>query len=307
MHDGIANLVLRTFGAVFPHMEIWDSGSGDIILLGSDKPWDGSLERLRKTYERPLVREDLAAAGFRTPDALLARQFASQRTAFAIAGNGPLQSDGFPILEYDAPLAFYIGASAAQLMRFDERTWQSAFVSGERRTALANLSEGALRQAFGNPTINKELGQVLARRLQPTRAAEPSQLPVPVRMPCLFSPAATDIEEEFPPDASEDLKRLLHAEAMLQWTDERLLGAVQAIRDILAAQFVTQATRSVGDRPAVHFAIVAARASISERHYRIAGEILALGLRTKPDDPELAYLARILERENGVEVENVSR
>ena len=39
MHDGIVELVLRTFHSVFPHVEIWDSCSGDIILLGSFEPW----------------------------------------------------------------------------------------------------------------------------------------------------------------------------------------------------------------------------------------------------------------------------
>ena len=38
-----------------------------------------------------------------SPEALLARQLASQRTGFAIAGDGPIQSDLFPILEYSAP------------------------------------------------------------------------------------------------------------------------------------------------------------------------------------------------------------
>jgi hypothetical protein len=147
-------------------MEIWDAGSGDIILLGSNRPWDWSLEGLRKACERELVRQDLAGIGLGTPEALFARQFASQRTAFAIAGPGPIQSDGFPVLEYEAPLAFYIGANASRLMRFDERTWQSGFASPEKRAALANLDNHTLARIFANCSINPELQRTITDRLQ---------------------------------------------------------------------------------------------------------------------------------------------
>ena len=38
MHDGIVQLVFHTFATVFPHVELWDPGTGDLILLGSQKP-----------------------------------------------------------------------------------------------------------------------------------------------------------------------------------------------------------------------------------------------------------------------------
>jgi len=125
MHDGIVDLVLRTFGSVFPSMEIWDSGKGTSSgRLRST--WDNSLEHLRIAFAREPVRKDLAAIGIDSPEAFLARQFASQRTAFAIPGPGRWQSDIFPVLEYEAPLAFFIGATASGLSRFDERTCNPA-------------------------------------------------------------------------------------------------------------------------------------------------------------------------------------
>ena len=42
MHDGIVSLVLRTFNSVFPYVEIWDPGGGDIVMLGSQHPWQTS-------------------------------------------------------------------------------------------------------------------------------------------------------------------------------------------------------------------------------------------------------------------------
>jgi len=38
MHDGIVDLVLRTFQSVFSVMEIWDTNGGDIILIGWNRP-----------------------------------------------------------------------------------------------------------------------------------------------------------------------------------------------------------------------------------------------------------------------------
>ena len=64
----------------------------------------------------------------------------SQRTAFAIAGDGPIQSDQFPVLEYAAPRAFYLGIGSRALWRFDERTIQSEMALPTTRTLLSNLT-----------------------------------------------------------------------------------------------------------------------------------------------------------------------
>jgi spermidine synthase len=122
MHDGIVDLVLRTFGTVFPEVEIWDINGGDMILIGSDRRWTSSLSQWRKVYEMESVQKDLASIGLGTPEALMARQLASQRTGAAIARPGPIQSDAFPVLEYEAPVAFYVGGQASRISRFDERT-----------------------------------------------------------------------------------------------------------------------------------------------------------------------------------------
>jgi spermidine synthase len=118
MHDGIVTLVLRTFSRVFPYVELWDCGAGDVILMGSKRAWPSSLTHAETTFEREGAREDLARIGIHSPRALLARQAASQKTGFAIAGSGPIQSDMFPILEYEAPRAFYLGITATTLEQF---------------------------------------------------------------------------------------------------------------------------------------------------------------------------------------------
>jgi hypothetical protein len=158
MHDGIVSLVLRTFGSVFPHMEIWDSGSGDLILLGSMKPWASDPSIYQRLFERRLPRQDFERIGIKSPEALWARQLASQQTAFAIAGEGPVQSDLFPVLEYEAPRAFFIGTRARSMAKFDERTWQSELAPVEKRHALAGLDDKTLLPIFAEfSTINDDL------------------------------------------------------------------------------------------------------------------------------------------------------
>ena len=294
MHDGIIDLVLRTFQSVFPFMEIWDSNGGDIILIGSSQPWSCSLDKLREGYSRKEVRQDLASVGLSTAEALLARQFASQRTAFAIPGNGPIQSDGFPVIEYAAPLAFFIGAPATRITRFDERTWQSGFASPEKRTALMNLSDDSLRAAFTNSTPNAELRTIINSRLRPRH--DMSQTPVAAAVPCLFQPTTMPVEEQFPPKASNDLKQLYRSRAALQLQGADWAEQVQTVRRILLTQVSSGSTNSVG-RIGAHFGGVAARVLMIHHEWAPAKEMLDLGFKFFPDEPELAYLARLWERE----------
>ena len=105
--DDMVELVLRTFNSVFPYMEIWDAGAGDIVLLGSKQPWATGPDVFQQGFAIDRVRTDMWMIDIQSPEALLARQLASQQTGFAIAGPGPMQSDLFPILEYAAPRAFF--------------------------------------------------------------------------------------------------------------------------------------------------------------------------------------------------------
>ena len=119
MSNYIVSLVFRTFASVFPHMEVWDTQEGDLVMLGSKKPWASNAAQYQKIFERPGVRKDLEQIKIFTGVALWARQIASQTTALAITGDGPIQTDDVPILEYAAPKAFF---KAPKLRRFISST-----------------------------------------------------------------------------------------------------------------------------------------------------------------------------------------
>jgi predicted membrane-bound spermidine synthase len=296
MHDGIANLVFRTFQSVFPFIEIWDTNGGDIILLGSDRPWNCSLDALRQGYGREAVRRDLERIGLGTPESLLARQLASQRTAFAIAGDGPVQSDVFPVLEYAAPEAFFIGAAASRIERFDERTWQSPLAAPEKRMTLMNLGDDMLRAAFKNPSINTELRPLIASRLERAPGETLTIQTDPVTaVPCVFQMATNAFREHFSPKTSEELKQLYRARAALQREGTNWAEQVQIVRRILAAQLAPGATNSLG-KIGAHFGGVAARACMAHGDLGLSEEMLNLGMKFMPDELELSYLSRVLQR-----------
>jgi spermidine synthase len=188
MHDGIVGLVLRTFGSVFPFVEVWDTAKGDIVMLGSLQPWPSDLEVFRQSFAIEGVRADLAVIGIQSPEALWARQVASQRTGFAIAGDGSIQRDLFPVLEYAAPKAFYIGTSSQMLAMFDERTRQQSLAPTAKRAALRALPFEQAQSVFaGASTINEEL-------LDSIRG-----LPSAAGVPCVFrtnSPAVSAISQK---------------------------------------------------------------------------------------------------------------
>src|SRR5208282_4695135 len=102
---------------------------------------------------------------------ILARQFASQKTALAVAGPGPIQTDDDPILEFTAPRAFYIYQArrgVVRLQRYDERTWQVNVAPLAKNKALAKLSLPDLDAIFGRgiDSGNQELQSLLDNRLQ---------------------------------------------------------------------------------------------------------------------------------------------
>jgi predicted membrane-bound spermidine synthase len=198
MQDSIVELVLRTFGSVFPHTEIWDAAAGDILILGSMQPWNSSPETFGRAFTMKGVKSDLAGIGIHSPEQLLARQLASQRTAFAIAGEGPIESDLFPLLEHVAPVAFFIGGRAKTLSLYDERTRQLQLSPTFKQAALRNLSSNDARSVFSTfESVNDELMCCIL------------DLPAGAKIPCVFKPR--DAQTTNPPSALDQAVASLNA------------------------------------------------------------------------------------------------
>jgi len=100
-------MILRSFLSVFPDATVWMSNVGDLLLLGSR---DGQLlawPEVEKRLRQPALAEDLAYLGIRDPRSLLAYFQLRPEELRALAGEGLLNTDRHPILEFSAPKSLY--------------------------------------------------------------------------------------------------------------------------------------------------------------------------------------------------------
>jgi spermidine synthase len=297
MRDDIVNLVLRTFGEVFPHVEIWDTLDGDILLAGSKIPWRSDLDAMKVLFEREGPRKDMERIGIHKPEALWARQLASQDTAFAIPGDGPTQTDTFPVLDYVAPQAFYIGVSSSVLEQFDERTAQSGLASDAKAKSLASLSTEDLKSIFkGFNSVNaslrqywRTLSQLSSQGYKVEGSSDPNGLPVIFRR----TPAASG-PVSYPEGCSETLKTLLDARASLETNPSRWKESVE----VLLANLPLYRTdpKPPPEWPPSVFAASAARICLKQKDLAGAEKALRLGLEIDSTSDELGYLTRLFER-----------
>jgi hypothetical protein len=308
MDDATMNLVLRTFASVFPNMEIWDVGDEDVVLLGSDRPWKTGPEQYRRAFDLESPRHDLASIGLLMPETILSRQLASQRTAFALPGPGPVQRDDFPILEYEAPRAFYMfhgRRGVKQLQNYDERTWQTGIAPDEKNQVLAKLDFASLNPIFGkaygsgNPELQQYLDNCFAGRVG--SMAFGNRI-----MPCIFQPPNSKPVVYAPPSArTNEISRALYfAEAYLQSDVTNRLHAIASIKQVLDGMksYDPQQTEWSPD----YYADLAIKASLRLGETAQAKAILLRGLQLQPKSDQLAYLARILAREGLVQPNDLS-
>ena len=278
MHDGIVELVLRTFTSVFPNVEIWDSCDGDIILIGSSEPWPSSPEIFAKNFSLPGVRADFAQLGVNSPAALFARHLASQRTAFAITGPGPIQSDLFPVLEYAAPYAFYLGENSHMIEKFDERTRQQLLAPAQINSLQRALPSAEIQSVFSKySSVNTELLNSIRR------------LPAGANAPCVLTTNAPRISLLRVLGTNSDALSL--AASALGNTPEQTRRGIAMIESVLAAQ--PPGTNAI----AAEWSSLGATAALSLEDQNTAAQLTALALKFNPDDAQANFLIRILARE----------
>ena len=308
MDDKSLDVVLRAFGSVFPNMEIWDVNDGDIVLLGSDRPWKSDLEAYRRAFKLDGPRRDLASIGLTTPEAIMARQFASQQTAFAVTGPGPVQRDNFPVLEYEAPRAFYMYREikgVQDFQRYDERTWQMNVAPLEKTVALKKLDVGDLKAIFGGNfgSCDYNLSSFLQNRFEGKIG---SLTFGDLIMPCVFQStnARTIVFAARSAATNAISRRLYYSDAVLQTRPNEWPQAVQSIEQILDGM-KNYNPQDIDWSPA-YYADQAVKASLRLGNSTQAKAILLRGLQLEPDSAQLGYLSRILIHEGILQPAEVS-
>lgn len=94
--------ILRSFTHVFTNSVLFFNGV-DIVMLGFRDEVHLDVDVLRRNFERPEVRESLAGVGILSPETVLGMMVAEMSQAPQLVGEGPLHTDGHPIVEFSAP------------------------------------------------------------------------------------------------------------------------------------------------------------------------------------------------------------
>jgi spermidine synthase len=125
-NDRLGEIVLNTFSRLFPYVTVWHTVSMDTILVGSMSPVEPDFDLIEKRLAKGRVNNQLNAPGLRykIPDTLtfLSHQILGPEDfKAAFPGEGILNSDNFPVLEYEAPKALYVYGEVERLFHVDER------------------------------------------------------------------------------------------------------------------------------------------------------------------------------------------
>jgi predicted membrane-bound spermidine synthase len=294
MSDNIVYVVLRTFAAVFPHMEIWDTQDGDIVLLGSLQPWESGPAQFQKIFERPEARKDLAAVGLESAVGMWIRQIASQRTAFAIPGDGPIQTDEFPLLEYHAPAAFFIGQQANQLYHFDERTLQFPLADPAKVRVMRALPERVLLDAFSYYGSSNPDMKMYHQHLVNVATGGAGRVD-PMGMIVFRKQENYPETPEIRTNATPQFAELLKLEAAMVRDDSKVVPSGVRIIAILDQMLAEDFLKPPDFAPA-YFAALVTRFAIGRGDYALALNALRRGFVFNVEDPQLQYLSRVLDR-----------
>ena len=128
-----ASIILRTIATVFPRAHDFNSRGNDLVLITGREELTPDLARVQELMTAPAIAADLARA---TPDGramgmleLLGLELmgpAGFAKRWGAADIIPVHNDRFPVLQYRAPRAFFVGASARLFEGLDVRVQPSA-------------------------------------------------------------------------------------------------------------------------------------------------------------------------------------
>ena len=109
LHPEDFQMIVKTFGSVFPATSVWHVASADYLLLGLVEPAPVDLELLKARYRsNPALRLDLERIEIRDWPGVLGYLMLGEADARRYAGGAPLNTDDRLPLEFSAPRALYL-------------------------------------------------------------------------------------------------------------------------------------------------------------------------------------------------------
>jgi spermidine synthase len=110
LSDESYRVALRSFEKVFPHMEVLyptNHPTHYVLLLGTKEPLKIDVDVMRQRLANPLVRKDLEEIGFSSVEKILSCFILGGENLRKYIGDGPLNTENTPFLEFESPLYGY--------------------------------------------------------------------------------------------------------------------------------------------------------------------------------------------------------
>ncbi len=114
LFPGDVKLMLRTFHHEFPHMTVWSTLQGDMLLIGSMEPHQVPFKTLAERMARPALQPGLRRVQIDRPELFLQMVLLGDREIDQLTADTPwLHQDDQPSVEFNAPKALYSDSTLA--------------------------------------------------------------------------------------------------------------------------------------------------------------------------------------------------
>jgi spermidine synthase len=260
-------MLIRTFQSVFPNTTVWDGG-GHGVLLGTVGPTVFDVNRLALMVdENPALTSALADLGLADPANLLSCLMLDPESAAEFAGDGPINSDNLPVIEFSEPRS------------------QGRDTRAENLMAIAHYSPSPLVLAEGDVATLEALRPRLERATRVRRTLATALLESSRRNnegAADLVAAAWQIEADDP-----DVRSMLDGLAIPYWIDE-------SVRWLKAGRYdeaLSYAERVLAIEPGSAEALAQAGAAYaSQGRFDEAMELLERAAAREPDSPAVISL-----------------
>jgi spermidine synthase len=107
-------MVLGTLAHEFPQVSVWAGTYGDAVLLAHSQAGPMSLDRLRRLWLDPSLRDDYKGMGLLRPEGLIAMHLLDDAGLRQLTAGASMNTDDITRLEYHAPRAIFAGVTVSE-------------------------------------------------------------------------------------------------------------------------------------------------------------------------------------------------
>ena len=180
MDDALLEVLLQTFGSVFAHATLWEIDDFDMVIVVSDQALEPDFDAIAARLEHPPVQAELGSptGEFQVSSVLdvLAMQLVGPALfAERFPGEGPLNTDDHPRIEFMAPRSLFRRDVAQLPGALDERRrcggsglllarYLAEHTPGPRELLGAVRLLGGRGSVFDLPSLKSLIYDIAARR-----------------------------------------------------------------------------------------------------------------------------------------------